>query len=87
MPLIEELPPIMRPAFQVTLRPPSEGSGSVWWHQSRSGLPRKVNPPAGMRAIKPSALPPASSRITRLAGFSDRRLASTLPALPPPMIT
>ena len=40
--------------------------------------------PAGCGSSRLLSLPPASSRSTRFAGFSDRRLASTQPAEPAP---
>ena len=42
MPLIDEPPPSIRPAFHITRRPFSEGSGSVMYIQSALGLPSSV---------------------------------------------
>ena len=47
-------------------------------------FPRSLPNPRGMRIMRLVSLPPASSSSTRMAGSSDRRLASTQPAEPAP---
>ena len=87
MPLIAEDPPQPLPRGHHSLRFSSRGSGSVQKPQFETPF-WLIRPPtpAGMVTISELLRPPASSSSTRLEPSSVRRLASTQPAEPAPMM-
>jgi hypothetical protein len=86
MPLIDELPPRVRPWGQNTLRRPARGCGMVATSQAY-GPRQSMGVPAGIWISGASSGGPASSSMTRVAGSSLSRAASTHPALPAPAMT
>ena len=87
MPLIEDEPPQPLPRGHQSLRLSRFGSSSVQKPQF-CGPALLISPPtpAGILIISDLSLPPASSSSTRLPASSVRRLASTQPAEPAPMM-
>ncbi len=86
MPLIDELPPRVRPWGQNTLRPAASGCGVVASSQA-NGPCHSVGVAPGIRISSASSGGPASSSRIRVPGSSVSRPASTQPALPAPTIT
>jgi hypothetical protein len=83
MPLIDELPPSVRPEGQGITRRPACRCGAVTLSQV-SGPLQRVGAAAGMAISGASSGGPASSTRTLVDGSSLRRAATTLPALPAP---
>jgi hypothetical protein len=86
MPLIDELPPRVRPWGQNTLRSAAFRCGVVASSQAY-GPCQSMGVPAGIRIWAASSGGPASTSRTRVAGSSVNRAASTQPALPAPTMT
>jgi hypothetical protein len=86
MPLIEELPPRVRPCGQNTRRSEAFACGAVESSHA-SGPCHSVGVAAGIRTSPASSGGPASSSSTRQLGSSLSRPASTQPALPAPTMT
>src|SRR5579859_4630378 len=84
MPLIDEEPPSTLPRGQNTLRPLAPASGSVSKHQLTDGSAKVLPKPSGMWIQRLVSSPPASSKITRVPGSSERRAAIVQPAEPAP---
>jgi hypothetical protein len=83
MPLIEELPPSVRPLGQGMTRRAACCWGTVALSQVNGPL-HSVGAAAGMAISGTSSGGPPSSTSTRVDGSSLRRAATTLPALPAP---
>jgi hypothetical protein len=84
MPLIDELPPSIRPLGQGITRWTACRCRTVALSQVTGPL-HNVGVAAGMAISGRSSGGPPSRTRTRVAGSSLRRAATTLPALPAPM--
>src|SRR6185436_2962142 len=87
MPLIEPDPPTTRPRGSGMRRELRFACGAVMKRQFSCGRAMAAPTVAGIPMNGWRSSPPASSKQTEFAGFSDRRAARTQPAVPAPTTT